>query len=394
MYYLPLEIWEHIFLYADPAVLTKLKIVCKDWNKIINKILKENDHWYKICKREIPQHLWSTLSETLNPKKFYTEFHKNYDAAMWMAMYKLWIKCKNITKWYTQNKCIEPLLKQSPSEIITCVDTTENILAIGTSKGYIYFYDVSRLYKDFIYIADHMEYVHSIQFIRDETSIVCISCSIYNHISFWDIKSKKLIDKTHGKLICTSYSYCYIAMHNIIIIGGSMPRTRYEFNTNNIVAIGADNNTVLFYTEDGVFAHLKLDTNKKNYVCWTRVQLPNIKIRQYYIFKPNIVVCITDNGYLGFLTQNEEWKMHNLLPILHGTPTAVLVYAHVLILGLDSGNVHIYYINDFDTINFNTIDSKKLIFESTAVISLNIVVHIEEFLIVTYEKKIYIVKFI
>lgn len=61
---------------------------------------------------------------------------------------------------------------------------------------------------------------------------------------------------------------------------------------------------------------------------------------------------------------------------------------------LFSGNVHIYYINDFDTINFNTIDSKKLIFESTAVISLNIVVHIEEFLIVTYEKKIYIVKFI
>lgn len=47
---------------------------------------------------------------------------------------------------------------------------------------------------------------------------------------------------------------------------------------------------------------------------------------------------ILDNGYLGFLTQNEEWKMHNLLPILHGTPTAVLVYAHVLILGLDSGN--------------------------------------------------------
>lgn len=35
-------------------------------------------------------------------------------------------------------------------------------------------------------------------------------------------------------------------MHNIIIIGGSMPRTRYEFNTNNIVAIGADNNTVIF----------------------------------------------------------------------------------------------------------------------------------------------------
>lgn len=102
--------------------------------------------------------------------------------------------------------------------------------------------------------------------------------------------------------------------------------------------------------------------------------------------------------------------------MLHGTPTAVLVYAHVLILGLDSGNfsflynlmifrielnnffflgnVHIYYVDDFETINFNTINSKKLSLDSTAVIALNIMVCTEEYLIVTYSKKIYTVKFV
>ncbi|XP_043249719.1 uncharacterized protein LOC122395873 [Colletes gigas] len=391
--YFPLEIWEHIFLYADPVTLTNLKTVSKNWNVIINKILKEHDHWYKICKREIPQHLWSTLCETLNPKKFYTEFHEKYDATIWMAMYKLWIKCKNIMKWSTQSKYFEPLLKTCPTENITCVDTSGHLLAIGTSEGYIYFYDINKLYKGSIYIADHMEYVHSVQFIRDEKNVVCISCSINDHISFWDVKSKNLIDKTRGELICTSYSYCYIAMHNTIVTEGSIPRTIYEFRTNSIVAIGADNNKVLFYTEEGLLVNLRLNTSNQNDVNLTHILPPNIEIRRYYIFKPHTVVCIAENGNLGFLVQEKEWIVHNLFPILHGTPTAVLVYAHVLIVGLDSGNVHIYHINNFETINFNTIRSKKLTLDFTAVISLNIIVHVEEFLVVSYEKKIYIVKF-
>ncbi|XP_054003927.1 uncharacterized protein LOC128889891 [Hylaeus anthracinus] len=390
--YFPLEIWEHIFLYADPVVLTNLKTVCKDWNEIIAKILKDNDHWHKLCKKEIPNHLWSTLCETLNPKKFYNEFDGKHDAMMWMAMYKLWFKSKNVVQWSTQSKYIEPLLKQSPVESITCMDTSGNLLAVGTSEGYIYFYNISRLYEGSIYTADHMEYVHSVQFIRDETNIVCISCSINNHISFWDVKSKKLIGKTRGELICTSYSYCYTAMHNAIVTEGSIPRTVYEFNTNKIIAVGADNNKVHFYTEEGHFVHLKLDTGKEIYVTWTCVPLPNIKVRRYYIFKPHMAVCITENGYIGFL-HDKEWKLHNLFPILHGTPTTVLVYAHLLIVGLNSGNVHVYYIKDFETINFNTMDSKKLTFDTTAVISLNIMVHIEEFLIVSYGTKIYITKF-
>lgn len=39
--------------------------------------------------------------------------------------------------------------------------------------------------------------------------------------------------------------------------------------------------------------------------------------------------------------QGHEWKLFNLFPILHGTPTAILVYGHVLILGLDSGNLFV-----------------------------------------------------
>ena len=78
-----------------------------------------------MCKNEIPENLWSTLCETLNAKKFYTDFHKERDAKFWIAMYKLWIKCKNMTKCDTQSECVE-LPINIPLEYITCIDTSGN----------------------------------------------------------------------------------------------------------------------------------------------------------------------------------------------------------------------------------------------------------------------------
>lgn len=43
----------------------------------------------------------------------------------------------------------------------------------------------------------------------------------------------------------TSYSYCYIAMNSRITIEGPIPRRLYEFGTDNVVALGANNNKVI-----------------------------------------------------------------------------------------------------------------------------------------------------
>ncbi|CAL7952120.1 unnamed protein product [Xylocopa violacea] len=388
----PLEIWEHIFTYTDPITLINLKTVCKCWNEIIDKLLMQTDLWYNLCKNEIPKHYWTTLCETLSPSKLYTNFHEKNDAKFWMAMYKLWIKCENITKCDTQISCIEPELEGSFSEHITCTDISGSLLAVGTSEGFIYFYDTCYLHTRTKHIVDHMEYIKTVQFCRNETNIICISCSINNHVSFWDMNTLKEIDKTHGKLICTSYSYCYIATNNMLRVEKLREIVTYDIGSDNIIAICADNNKALFYTEGGSRVHLNVDMGNRDHTC-TRIQPLNIRIRRYSTFNPGIVTCITEHGYLGFL-QGEEWKVYNMFPILHGTPTAVLIYAHILILGLDSGNVHIYYIDDFRSINFHSISSKKLTLDTSAVISLNIMVNVAEYLIVAYSKKIHTVKFI
>lgn len=45
----PPDIWEHIFLYVDPLTLINLKIICKCWKEIIDKVLQVNNYnfYYK-----------------------------------------------------------------------------------------------------------------------------------------------------------------------------------------------------------------------------------------------------------------------------------------------------------------------------------------------------------
>ncbi|XP_031841446.1 uncharacterized protein LOC116430898 isoform X2 [Nomia melanderi] len=349
-----------------------------------------------MCKKEIPQNLWSTFCETLNPMKHYTKFHEIYDYNMWMALYKLWTKFRNIPEWKPGTECIEPLKIQSHTEHITCLEISENIMAAGSSEGYVYFYDVCDISKTPFFVADNVEYIQNVQFIRDDACVLCVTRSINNHISIWDLRTKKLINKTVGELICTSYSYFYNAVRNMVIIEGTViegtiVRTVYELNTTEVIALGADNNKVHLYTRER-FIHLHLTPENKKYITYTLAEIPNIRVHHFYIFKPDVVICIAGYGYLGFLIKGKKWEMHNLFPILHCTPTAVFLYGRILFVGADTGSVYIYHIKDFAAINFSTIHFKQLTLEHTAVVSVNILVNIETYLVVTFRRKIHILQ--
>ena len=44
----PLEVWENIFLYSDPLTLINMRITCKCWKNIIDRILQVNNFNGKI----------------------------------------------------------------------------------------------------------------------------------------------------------------------------------------------------------------------------------------------------------------------------------------------------------------------------------------------------------
>ncbi|XP_047370628.1 uncharacterized protein LOC124957613 isoform X2 [Vespa velutina] len=383
---LPIEIWEQIFLYVDTITLTKLKVVCNSWREIIDKILKERNFWYKKCKEEISQNIWSLLFETLYPNRSYVDLkNAKKEGEIWMNMYKWWTKCKKLTNYNIFLENLDPLPKYHFQEIITCT------AVLGTSKGYIYFYNIDALNNKPIYVANHMEFLYKIKFLKNSRKIILVSSCINGHIKFWDLESKELIKKDHGKLLSTSQSYCYTVIKNTLIVQGCIPRTLYELPVDEIVAGAADGNKISFYTKKGHFINVQLAEGEEVFIT-EFVKPPKLYIRDYYMFT-NIAVCITEHGHLGFSIHGGKWKFHNILPIFHGTPTAVLVYAHLLVLGLNSGHVCIYCVENWNILDLNSTLARLIILDTEPIISLNISAHFKERIIAASIKRVHFIHF-
>ncbi|KAI4495544.1 hypothetical protein M0802_008556 [Mischocyttarus mexicanus] len=304
----PIEIWEQIFLYIDPVILTKAKIVCNTWKQVINVILKVNIYLFK------------------------------------------------------------------------------TILAIGTSKGHIYFFNTDDLNNKSVYIANHMESVRQVKFLKNNKKIILASSCINDHVKFWDFKSKNLIIEDRGKLLCTSQSYCYTIIENVLIVQGCIPKTFYELPVNDIVAGSADCNKVYFYTEEGNFFYGLL-TEDEEFFVKKFIEPPNKPIRNYYMFT-EIAVCIT-----GFSIYGKKWRFFNTLPIFHGRPTAVLIYGNLLILGIETGHVYIYYVNDWEVLHLKSNMARLIIVDNEPIISLNISTHFTDCLIAAGRKRVHFIHF-
>ncbi|XP_014612561.1 PREDICTED: uncharacterized protein LOC106791446 isoform X2 [Polistes canadensis] len=348
---LPIEIWEQIFSYIDPINLTRIKIVCNSWREIINNILKESDLWYTKCKEEIPQNEWKLLFETLYPNRSYVDLiNASKKEKIWMNMYKWWFKCKQLITCDIFIDTLYPLPKDQCLEFITCIAVLGNILAIGTSKGYIYLFNTDDLSNKSMCVANHMESVLKVKFLKNSKKIILASSSINDHIKFWDFQSKNLILKDRGKLLCTSQSYCYTIIENILIVQGCIPKTSYELPVNHIVAGTADCNKVCFYTEE-------------------------------------------EYGSIGFSIYGKKWKFFDALSIFHGRPTAVLIYGSLLILGIETGHVYIYYVNNWNKLHLKFSIARLIIVGKEPIVSLNISTHFTDCLIVASKKEVHFIHF-
>ncbi|KAG7202402.1 hypothetical protein KM043_018718 [Ampulex compressa] len=391
----PPEIWEHIFSYVDPVVLMNLKKVCKCWKEIIDRVLKENNHWSVKCRMDVPQDVWSLLYRKLYSDKEHVDLHKVQDSELWMAIYRLWRKCKNLFKYNTSIECLKPIPKHRHAEHITCTAVSNDILGIGTSEGYIYFFNISNINGPPVYVADHVDYVRNVTFLENEGgNPIAVSHSINYYINFWDIALQKHLHKMRGHLFCTDYDKCCIVINNSVIMETSCKRVSYNFNMEDFVAIDANSDQISLYTERGHYVILNLEAEEKSYTI-KFIEPPRFKINRYYIFKPEILVCITELGLLGLSVQGRKWKMYNIFSVLHGLPTAILVYAHLVVLGLDSGDVLIYYADDLDMIDFSSTKHQRMTLDVLPIISLEIIIHLgKESLIASNSKSVYIIKFI
>ncbi|XP_023288633.1 uncharacterized protein LOC105702635 isoform X2 [Orussus abietinus] len=393
----PVEIWQIIFQYCDAVTLTRLRRVCHMWNGVIEEVLTNSDAWYRMCKKGIPKYLWSAILEKLRPKLYHNNIEQlRMDSCMWVQMYRSWIKWRQFTKRDASIDRINLSPELQPMEQITCVATLENILGVGSIEGYIRFYDISSSEKKPIFIADQAECVCDLHLFTNECDIIAVSSSIHKKVRFWDVGSKKrLVQMYSGSLISTSCGYCYTVANNSLLAEWRIQRSCYECDVDDFVALLADENKVTLLTEKGY--RIKVEANHAIEIGARKfVQPPNTSVRRYYLFKPEIAVCITGIGTLGISAGHKPWKIYNIFSLLHGVPTAILFYLELFIIGIDSGEVHVFHVGDanyLEELDFNSIDSKSLVLGDNAIIALDITYYQnEQYLIAASETAVHITK--
>ncbi|XP_046432990.1 uncharacterized protein LOC124308243 isoform X1 [Neodiprion virginianus] len=393
----PIEILEIFFKYSHGTDIINFRYVCKTWNNVITRLSRDTNMWQNKCQNEISIHLRRSIAQKLYPNISWTDFHESKDNLKWLSMYRTWMKWHKINEFNVSTAQFEPFFIRLPLVQITCLAVSESLLAVGSSEGFIAFYDIERSIVEPIFIADQMEHVSNVQFLRDDKRIAAISASNMYRVMLWDILLKKVISTPrYGRLISTTHGCVLITMKNKLIIRNKCTERSYDFLElyGTIVALVADGEEAFLWTDLGY--NYKVSLNETPYMEEEYVEPPADRVLKYYVFRPWTAMCITMNGFLGISVNSQPWVMYEILSKLHGTPTALLFYADVLVLGLDSGSVHMYYVNNAElltTWDFCPKNSKSIVVANQAIIALDIMDRLnKQYLIAATTEKINIVQ--
>ncbi|XP_046432992.1 uncharacterized protein LOC124308243 isoform X2 [Neodiprion virginianus] len=350
----PIEILEIFFKYSHGTDIINFRYVCKTWNNVITRLSRDTNMWQNKCQNEISIHLRRSIAQKLYPNISWTDFHESKDNLKWLSMYRTWMKWHKINEFNVSTAQFEPFFIRLPLVQITC-------LAVSDKR------------------------------------IAAISASNMYRVMLWDILLKKVISTPrYGRLISTTHGCVLITMKNKLIIRNKCTERSYDFLElyGTIVALVADGEEAFLWTDLGY--NYKVSLNETPYMEEEYVEPPADRVLKYYVFRPWTAMCITMNGFLGISVNSQPWVMYEILSKLHGTPTALLFYADVLVLGLDSGSVHMYYVNNAElltTWDFCPKNSKSIVVANQAIIALDIMDRLnKQYLIAATTEKINIVQ--
>ncbi|XP_003426034.1 uncharacterized protein LOC100680157 [Nasonia vitripennis] len=397
----PPEIWEKILGYTEAASLIRLKTVCCMWNEIITKHLQESNAWYRQCKNDIPEKYWLMLLENslhsttlLRHEKSNSDKKTNYK--IWLTMYRAWIKWCNVQNFnmHTFHE-FKPIPDHRPSERITCCTVLGELAAVGSTEGYIRIYNLRT--NQLVFRVDQYEQVKDVKLCvqgKKHDKIVLIATSICNKSRVWDITSQRSLLLRSGDVICAGYGYYCTTLYNdkIIVYDATTedcyPTRLFIQDLNNrklsstkYVNMIINRNELCFLTDNGLYCQLDLkDISQLSTFLYTpdvkSIGVPkNQKVRQYYLFNPCVAFCVTERGHLGISVYKTKWQMYNTFPFLEGSVTAILFHVRILVIGLDSGDVCLFYVENesaLRTINFKSKKSKRIHVASEPIVSVNI----------------------
>ncbi|XP_015603830.1 uncharacterized protein LOC107271851 [Cephus cinctus] len=401
----PLEIWEFILQYCDPIDLIKYRRVCKSWNYLISRLLQTPGIWFNKCYKEIPFHIWQTILEKIYPDRIFKNMtYPSIASDVLYAECNFWDRTTGpiprnwkedellidyqvianvVRSWYSWRRieCIIPHVHKLrvpwtkiPSRKITCLACTGSILAIGTSESEICIHDFVHAAGPPIVLINPTGPLRDIKILMRENIPQLLTRSNNDDVALLNLEESNAYRKLKGTIMSTFYGRYSVCNGKYIYYEHADGSTNYESillpYDDQFVAMEIDMLKLTVLSAKGSIYLLK-----NNLCLSTYVRPPQEKIRNYFMFKSNVIICITFSGYLGISVNSKPWTLFNVFRCLGGQPTAVHFYSQLLILGLDTGEVHLYKVHtpkDLEFMNFDIPSSHKLVLDTEAIISVDV----------------------
>ncbi|XP_043267468.1 uncharacterized protein [Venturia canescens] len=400
----PVEIWEEILKHIDPIDLVRFRRVCKCWCDIIQKILEQPDIWYEKCQKDVPSGFWRLILEQKNYSIVnWRNFHAaKYHLHVWKSLFKSWLGWRNLVHQSYEIEKLKPIPKHRPMERITCMAALSDSVAVGTSEGYV---TIFNLRENSTSKVDRTIFLEDLTLWKNGVDHLIVSTTAVNKVVMhWNVYEKVSEIQLRGTLMSAGSQYCYS------IIGNQLTRVSAEIKDSielvevlwdlpklgKIVAMCADVRKVFLWSDTKQYIQFYIEENSAYYKVSKRND-PRIEARYYHCFKPCIVSCIGVLGEIGFSVAGRQWKIYQVFSKFLANVTSVLFHIGVLVLGLESGEIHLFAIENIyalEKLNFDTLRSKKLILDTSPIIYLKAMENdLNQYIVAATDAHVYVVKF-
>ncbi|XP_034942057.1 uncharacterized protein [Chelonus insularis] len=380
----PPEIWEKILQKIKcPEDLGRLKLVCKDWNIIIEKIIQQQILWDDYCFQEMTEKCMFHLVNQINekPEEYSYDVVRSSDPMkynkIWREVYCYW---KTWPLFINHRVFIDKLSNLSLIETyeqITHLDVYRDFIGIVTNENRILFYNISDLEN--IYYKVYISSTTTVQFTfwkTENADILALARSHSGVIHFWDVILKKPgIPRriNEGDIISICLEKCYV-VHDLTVtrfayveaVPALVPVFHYVMQAN----VQKDLEFMWKLGFSHYFSYIFFPS-RENLSIWTNAK--------FYTVDEDLIAVISDTNIRFLFTEwysRNKWREYNLFNSLHGKIQYLCYHCRLLIFGLDSGSIYIFHVkknSDLESFDFSPTNGRKIIVDTKPIIFIRVI---------------------
>ncbi|KAG8033925.1 hypothetical protein G9C98_008406 [Cotesia typhae] len=413
----PNEIWLEIFNRIDIPQLMELRLVCRHFYELIERVLNRHPGWKSLADKKI---LYECLEHTMQrayPYDLISHWMDIDDPVIWRGSYLSFMKWQKVLVNEPTKDAIVSTLNFGD---VSCVCTFDKYISIAYENGAIANYTLDNINQPF-YLAYHGTGIVQIEFWYSNGDVLVVSLGDNNDLKFWDLENKVEI-ATNG-FFANSISSGECRHFCIGDMGGIL--TSYE-RVGNLISPGPTKNLELGENQQ-LIAHCLVGKNMKamayeeggtvlsvyrgeiqggklirfQYIQekdWIRLP-ENINATFQRLVMPNITFYfgIGENSIGSTNYYEDEWHEYNLGPHFGSNVRSIALHAQILMFGLDDGSIHLLYISHYGHImelEERIKNSRKIEVDTEPIVDLTILeVDKKPCIVAVTEQKVHLVNF-